>query len=325
MALSNSQYETIMRRYDERQTKNRRILEKRTAEIYTNVEGYRELCESIATLSVAQGKKLLFGDEKALDELRGLIRNQISKKEQLLVNAGYPVDYLSPIFICHDCKDTGYIDGIKCHCFKQQEIEFLYEQSGIRSLLERENFSTLTYSYYEGESQESFKKIVEICKNFVNNFDSENQNLFFYGTVGTGKSFMSGCIAKELLDRGHSVIYFSAAALFENLVKNMFDFNKRDEMQRFHEDIYKCDLLVVDDLGTEYTNSAIAPEFFSLLNERHFNRKATIISTNLSLEGIRNRYTDRVLSRITERYIICKFIGPDIRMIKRMQKVPTVT
>lgn len=317
MALTNSQYDMIMRGYENRQTQNRHLLEERTQEIYTKVEGYRALSESIATLSVSQGKKLLEGDEHALEELRSSIHNLSSMKKQLLTGAGYPADYLDPVYTCPDCKDTGYTDGIKCHCFKQAEINLLYEQSGIRDMIEKENFNMLSYEYYEGESLERFQNTVNECRNFIKTFNSDYHNLFFYGTVGTGKSFLSGCIAKELLESGHSVIYFSAAGLFETLSRNMFDYKNKDEVLHFHEDLYGCDLLIIDDLGTEYTNNIAVSVFFSLLNERHLNRKSTIISTNLSLEDLRNRYSDRVFSRITNQYTICKFTGPDIRMIKK--------
>lgn len=317
MALNNSQYDAIMREYEDRQTRNRHLVEERTAEVYAKVEGYRELSESIAAISVSQGKKLLEGDEHALEDLRTSIKNLSSMKEQLLTGAGYPADYLDPVYGCPDCKDTGYINGVKCHCFKQAVIDLLYEQSGIREMLEKENFHTLSYDFYQGEDLEHFQNTVNECRNFIKTFDSDYHNLFFYGTVGTGKSFLSGCIARELIESGHSVIYFSAAGLFETLSRNMFDYKNKDDVLRFHEDLYGCDLLIIDDLGTEYTSNVAVSVFFSLLNERHLSQKSTIISTNLSLEDLRNRYSDRVFSRITNQYTICKFTGPDIRMIKK--------
>ncbi len=320
MALNNSQYDAIMREYDDRRTRNRHLSEQRTAEVYEKVEGYRQLSEQIASLSVSQGKKLLNGDDKALRELHASLRDLSAQKELLLTKAGYPADYLEPLYDCPDCKDTGYIGGVKCHCLRQAVIDLLYEQSGIQETLKKENFNRLSYEYYEGESLERFRNTVSECKNFIKTFDSDYHNLFFYGTVGTGKSFLSGCVARELLESGHSVIYFSAAGLFETLSRNMFDYKNRDDALRFHEDLYGCDLLIIDDLGTEFTSNVSVSTFFSLLNERHLARKSTIISTNLSLEDLRNRYSDRIFSRITNQYTICKFTGPDIRMMqKRLQ------
>jgi len=306
-----------MREYEERQTRNRHLLEERTAAIYEQVEGYRALSEAVASFSIAQGKKLLEGDTGALEELKSTIAGLSRQKELLLTAAGYPPDYLSPIYDCPDCKDTGYIDGQKCHCFRQAVIRLLYQQSGIRDLLEKENFDVLSYDYYQGEDLKRFQKAVMECRNFIKTFDTDYQNLFFYGTVGTGKSFLSGCVAKELIESGHSVIYFSAAGLFELLSRNMFDYRNREDSAGLHDDLHGCDLLIIDDLGTEYTKNIAPSVLFSLLNGRHLNKKSTIISTNLSLEDIRNRYSDRVFSRITNQYHICKFTGIDIRMLKK--------
>ena len=320
MTLNNTQYNTIIHAYEELQTKNRHILESRRADVYANVDGYRELDESIASISVEQGKKLLSGDDGALEELKHILKELTDSKTSLLTAAGFPADYLEPIYDCKDCKDTGYVDGHKCHCFRQAEISLLYEQSNISRMLEKENFSTLSYEYYQGEDLIRFQNAVEECKKFTQNFRLDYRNLFFYGTVGTGKSFLSGCIAKELLEAGNSVIYFSAAGLFEALSQLSFDYRNKEELHGIYDGLYQCDLLIIDDLGTELTNNFVTSQFFSCLNERHMRRKSTIISTNLSLEELRNRYSDRIFSRITSNYTICKLSGTDVRMYKRLKK-----
>lgn len=320
MPLNNSQYDSIIRTYEEKQNRNRHLLEERRAYVYAHVDGYKELDESISSVSVEQGKKLLAGDESALDELHILLRNLSAGKSRLLQAAGLSADYLEPVYDCPDCKDTGYIEGRKCHCFRQLEISLLYEQSNISRMLDKENFSTLSYEYYQGEDLTRFQNTVESCKKFTQNFSIDYHNLFFYGTVGTGKSFLSGCIAKELMDNGYSVIYFSAAGLFETLSQFSFDYKNKDELHGIYEDLYDCDLLIIDDLGTELTNNFVTSQLFSCLNERHMRRKSTIISTNLSLEELRNRYSDRIFSRITSNYNLCKLTGPDIRIYKKLKK-----
>ncbi|MBD5458189.1 MAG: ATP-binding protein [Lachnospiraceae bacterium] len=317
MSLTNTQYDIILRDYENRQLHNRHELERKTAYVYDHVPGYRELEEQIASVSVSQGKKYLSGDEGAMEELKVLLAEISTRKKQLLSEAGLPENYLNPVYTCPDCQDTGYIDGQKCHCFKQAMITLLYEQSNIQEILQNDNFRSLSYEYYEGEDLSRFKNAVMTCQNFIKNFNSDYHNLFFYGTVGTGKTFLSNCVAKELIESGHSVIYFSAAGLFDLLSRYSFDFkNKEDERDRY-ADLYQCDLLIVDDLGTELTNQFVASRLFSLLNERHMGKKATVISTNLSLEELRNRYSDRIFSRITSHYKLCKLTGPDIRMFKK--------
>ena len=317
MPLTNTQYDIILRDYENRQLKNSHEAEQRAAYVYDHVPGYRELDESVAAVSVSQGKKYLAGDEQAMEELKLLISELSFKKARLLKEAGLPEDYLKPVHTCPDCRDTGYIDGQKCHCFKQAMISLLYEQSNIREMLQHDNFQSLSYEYYEGEDLSRFKKAVITCQNFIKNFNSDYHNLFFYGTVGTGKTFLSNCAAKELIESGHSVIYFSAAGLFDLLSRYSFDYKSKEDERERYADLYQCDLLIVDDLGTELTNQFVASRLFSLLNQRHMGKKATVISTNLSLEELRDRYSDRIFSRITSHYELCKLTGPDIRMYKK--------
>lgn len=318
MALSNSQYESIKRSYEEHQLHNHHLLEQRKQEVYEKIPAYKDIEDTISSISVSQGKKLLDGDDDALAELKRIIHELSQQKAVLLQNSGFPSEYLEPVYTCPDCQDTGYINGSKCHCFKQAMIRMLYEQSNIQKMLGKENFSTLSEQFYQGEDLIHFRKAVATCKEFVDVFKSTFQNLFFYGTVGTGKSFLSGCIAKELIEQGQSVIYFSAAQLFESLSVNPYDFKNKEDLYNLYEDIYNCDLLIVDDLGTETARNNVSSQLFSCLNERQIRHKSTIISTNLSLEEVRSRYSDRIFSRITSNYELCKLTGPDIRMYKKM-------
>ena len=291
-------------------------MQRRRDYVYEHLPKYRELEDETASLSVAQGKKLLFGDETALEKLRKSLADLKEQKEQLLTEAGLSADYLEPIFSCPDCRDTGYIDREKCHCLRQAEISLLYEQSGLQEILANNNFSLLSYEYHSGEDLLHFEKAVENCKNFIKNFDSDYHNLFFYGTVGTGKSFLSCCVAKELMDQGCSVIYFGATGLFDLLSDAAFHTKNRDERQNAYADLYQCDLLIIDDLGTELTNQFTSSQLFSLLNERHLGKKSTLISTNFTLAQLRDRYSDRIFSRITSNFDVCRLAGEDIRMYK---------
>lgn len=317
MALTKTQYDTIKRCYEERQTRNMRLLAQRRQQIYAELPEYRELDTSVGATSVAHARLLLDGDETAMEELRQELAQSAARRRMLLAQAGYPLDYLEPFYDCPDCRDTGYIGSEKCHCFRQQEITLLYEQSGIQEMISRENFDTLSTAYYEGEDLQRFENAVAISHKFVDDFKKSYQNLLFYGTVGTGKSFLSGCIARELLSQGCAVIYFSACGLFETLARYSFDTKAKEELYNFYKDIYNSDLVIIDDLGTEVTNSFVTSQLFSLIGERHLRHKATIISTNLNLEEMRDRYSDRIFSRITSNYSLCKLTGPDIRMYKK--------
>lgn len=314
MPLTNSQFESIRRTYESRQTRNRYLTEERLHKVYEEVAGYRELDSSVSSISVAYGKRMLSGDDNALSQMKEELHALTAKKSQLLKEAGFPADYLAPVYDCPDCRDTGYIEGQKCHCFRQQMIALLYQQSNIYEVLQKENFSTLSYEYYEGEDLAAFERAVAISHSFTETFHSDYRNILFYGKVGCGKSFLSNCIAKELIEKGNSVIYFSSIGLFEFLSRYTFDYKNKESLYNAFEDLYNCDLVIIDDLGTELSNNFVTSQLFSCLNERHIRKKSTLISTNLSLQELRERYSDRIFSRITSNYEVCKLSGPDIRM-----------
>ena len=318
MGLTNAQYDLILREYEEKQRITRNLQQSRLEEIRNRIPEYSDLEKESSTVAMKYARKKLEDPEADVSGMSAELSAITTQKEALLSSNGYPKDYLLPVYSCPDCKDTGYINTQKCHCFKQKIINLLYEQSGIMELLKQDNFSALSFDYFDGDNLIRFQNAVENCKNFIKSFHTDYRNLFFYGTVGTGKSFLSCCIAKEILEQGCSVIYFSATDLFEHLSKSNFQYKYGKEAPDILiQDLYSCDLLIIDDLGTEVTTSMSASEFFSCINERHLRKKSTIISTNLSLDDLHERYKDRVFSRISSHYDLIKLIGPDIRMYKK--------
>ena len=319
MSLNNSLYNAIIRSYEEKQRAARLELEARTDEIYEKIPAYAELAKQVSAVSIAQSRKMLNGDTSAIQELKQQLHQLSTQKTKLLLQHGYPADYLEPHYSCKLCKDTGYYENRKCTCFRRAEIDLLYDKKKKKNALQVENFSNLSYDYYVGEDLEKFKKAVAECRNFIKTFDTDYHNLFFYGTVGTGKSFLSSCIAKELIENGKLVLYFSSTQLFDTLSKSTFDRDSAEAASGIYEDIYECDLLIIDDLGTELTNAFVTSQLFSCINNRHLRRKSTIISTNLSMAEIRDRYSERILSRITSNYEVFKLTGRDIRYLKKVE------
>lgn len=326
MELKNSQYQEIMRNYEQRRFRNHDILTKHYETVYEKLPEFKALDESISLLSVQYGRRLLNGDENAIVSLKEELAILRSSKESLLKSAGFPADYLEPVYDCTDCQDTGYVNGKKCHCFKRAVTRLLYSQSNLADVLTQENFDTFSADYYsenfvDPRSGRNAREVIEeaygICRDFVRTFGQAHKNLFFYGDVGVGKTFLSNCIARDLMDAGFSVLYFSAPSLFGALATHTFDRNNPDA-QSMYNFIYTCDLLIIDDLGTEYTNSFVASQFFSCINERMLNGRSTVISTNLSLESLADLYTERAFSRITSNYILLKLIGDDIRIAKKL-------
>lgn len=250
-------------------------------------------------------------------ELRHKLSEISMRKKSLLKSHGYPEDYLEPVYDCPFCHDTGFVGNEKCRCFKRQEIALLYDQSHLEELAKTENFEHLSEKYYTGSDLVHFRNARDLCLRFVSGFGKTADNLYFYGTVGTGKSFLSICIAHDLIEKGYSVLYFSAASLFETLAGYSFRHGMQEEYRSFTSDLYGCDLLIIDDLGTELTNAFVSAQLFNCINERILGRKSTVISTNLSLAQFQSRYSDRIFSRIMSHYKMCKLTGPDIRLLKR--------
>lgn len=326
MALSNSQYDQLMRTYEQRQLDNEHHLQRRFEIAYAQLPQLKELDDAISSLSISRARLLLEGDESALSNLKEELAELISKKKSVLISNGYPENYLELQYTCADCKDTGYIGLNKCHCFQKAIVDLLYTQSNLQEILEKENFSTCCLDYYsrshiDPQTGRSSRDAMEIalrkCHEFVDTFSDDFRNILLYGDTGVGKTFLSHCIAKELIESSRSVIYFSASQLFDALAKTAF--SKKDETDTDNANhIYDCDLLIIDDLGTELVNSFTTSQLFICLNERILRRKATIISTNLSLEDIKSIYSERVFSRISSNYAMLRLTGDDIRIQKKL-------
>ncbi len=326
MALSNSQYDQLMRIYEQRQLDNEHLLRSHYKDACEIIPELQNIDNKIASLSVSSARALLEGDDSSLFSLKEHIQTLSAQKRSLLLNHGFPEDYLEPHYICPDCHDTGYIDSEKCHCFKKAIIDLLYTQSNLQEILEKENFSTFSTDYYScshidpltgRSSRESIETALKVCHEFVDTFPNTFQNIFLYGDTGVGKTFLSHCIAKELIERSCSVIYFSASQLFDLLARNAFG-KKEDSEDGMFDHIYDCDLLIIDDLGTELANSFTVSRLFACLNERILRKKSTVISTNLALEDIKSIYSERIFSRISSSYIMLRLTGDDIRIQKKL-------
>lgn len=322
MSLNNSQYNTIMRIYNQRQFQDKYEQDQRREEVYQKVPQIRQIEDEISSQAVRCARKLLDGDTNAKEELKQHIEDLREQKEVLLSAFGFPADYMEMHYACPECQDTGYVDGRKCRCFKKEEIRLLYSQSNIEEVLLRENFDSFSYEYYDDrvvipEIQmtvaDYMRQVHTWCKEYVENFEKKGGNLIFTGSTGVGKTFLTNCIAKALIDQYQSVIYLSSNDLFDVFSKNKFHYDTEEEMKDMYQYILDCDLLIIDDLGTELNNTFVSSQLFYCINERLLRKKSTIISTNLSMTMLRDTYSDRISSRIISQYSIIPLYGDDIR------------
>ena len=316
MPLSGSQYDEIMREYERRRENSRHTLEEHKREVWEKIPEYKEIEIRITDLAMECAGKVFDGDKEAISKMKTEIDRLTIRQAKLLCENGFPEDFLTKKYDCADCRDTGYIDGVKCHCLKQRALELLYRQSNIEEVLKRENFDTLSYDYYSDDEKQRMQVIIDKCKSFVCDFDKSYENILLYGNVGVGKTFLTNCMANELIKSGHSVIYFTSIRLFDTLSQSIFNYYE-DETYDIQKDIFTCDLLIIDDLGTESVNTFVASRLFDVLNERDLRRKSTIISTNLTLEAVNERYTERNFSRIFGNYTVLRPDVSDIRIKKR--------
>lgn len=321
-------FKQLMKDYEKNRIKANHLYEKRLAEIYNAEPQIEEIDRELANIGLSLTKLVLnnLPDKKEqVSALQQKSKELTSQKKALMKNAGFKESYLTHIYRCNTCKDTGFVENERCKCLKQGLIEKYYEMSNLSKVLKNENFDTFDLSYYSDEPdpkagispKANIQKNWTTCLNFVKNFDTHFQNLLFYGTTGLGKTFLCNCIAKELLNSGKTVLYVTAPQLFKMVEEFRFNRSEDDEPEQYMEMILTADLLIIDDLGTEFSTVVTKSELFNFINTRLLNRKSTIISTNLMPSHFEEQYSDRIMSRLFGEYTLLRFIGKDIRLQKK--------
>lgn len=324
MNLTVKQNDIISNIYNKKRLYNKLIQNERIEEVYDKVPEIEEINQKIAHLSIDAARKSIEGNHDAMDELSHNIKLLSEDKRFALIGAGFPADYLDDIFDCAKCRDTGYINGKPCDCLKKTVVNTLYSQSNIKDVLQKENFDTFNFDYYDNNivdektgktALENIEDIVDYCHSYIKNFKNSGKNILFYGKAGVGKTFLVNCIAKELIENAFSVIYLSAIQLFDMLADESFNNEKSSAYKNVSlSEILSCDLLIIDDLGSELTTSFTTSALFNCLNERLIRHKSTIISTNLDATELMNNYSDRIFSRTSGNFKFFKVYGDDIRI-----------
>ncbi len=317
----------LLKEYQSLQSKAEKERDIRVQKAHRTIPRLKEIDDTINKLGLECTSYSIGLDSQSQKEYLKAFSQKIKQlKEEklaLLKEHGYPSDYLDIKYVCKHCKDTGYIEYKKCACFKQKLVSKAYSQSNLGNILSRENFNTFDLDLFSNEKYQDYPKtprqnmldILSRCEGFAHNFENDNaENLLFYGSTGLGKTFLCNCIAKKLLDKGKLVLYLTSFKLFKILEE--FRFRPTDALMAKEQLDYMltCDLLIIDDLGTELSNSFTTSELFNIVNSRLLERRKTIISTNLKPEQLIDTYGQRVFSRMSAHYTALKFYGRDLRM-----------
>ncbi len=324
--MNNPVLKEIQLIYERRRDKAQNDLRKRQQEIYKKIPKVREIDDEIRKTGLKMAKTVLLkpeNSEKAAKEAREKIEALKMEKAYHMTEGNISADYLEPKYTCNKCKDTGYMeDSKRCNCMKQLLINRSYKMSNLENILHKENFQNFDIELFstepfDGEDltpRENMMDILSYSEGFIANFDEKNgENLLFYGTTGLGKTFLCSCIAKALLDKNKIVIYQTAFTILDILEKRRFRKGNSEISEYEYNLLFQADLLIIDDLGTEISNTFTNAEIFNIVNTRLLAGKKTIISTNLTPNEISEIYTDRVFSRIFDKFLPLRFYGKDLR------------
>ncbi|MBQ2897002.1 MAG: ATP-binding protein [Clostridia bacterium] len=320
MAYSKRIFNKVTNDFQDKRNEKKRLLHERETEIYQKIPNIEKIDADLRKFGLKLTRSVMGGAEvgKSVEEIRKESQKLSEIKCEELVKNGFEPDYLLIKYDCDLCKDEGYIDGVMCKCFEKAIKEEAYKYSNLPLMMDERTFEDFNLELYPDDGTETSPKnimeaVFEYCKEYAFGFNEKSENLLLYGGTGLGKTFMSSCIAKTVLEKGYSVFYQPAYKIFPIFEELRFGDRDKEILRMQIDEIFKTDLLIIDDLGTELTTSYTAEVFFDLLNSRMNDKKKTIINTNLSLSDMQGVYSERITSRIIGNFTQLKFYGEDIR------------
>ena len=318
MGYSKEAYEYALGIVVERKSEAERKCAELKLEIYKSMPELREIDEQISLAGIAAVKAAtkLDGTDEVL-RCKEKYDSLYAKKQNLLSSACISEHAFEPKYTCSMCCDTGYANGVICNCAKSIAQKFEFDKLNSKMPLKESTFDTFSLKYYQGAAATKMTAVLERCRSFAENGPSLSSGLIFLGKTGLGKTHLSLAIANEMLKKGYGVVYGTAQAFLSAVEKEHFGRVEGDTLELLGE----CDLLIIDDLGAEFTTQFTISALYNLLNSRIMEGKPTVISTNLSPTELAGVYGERISSRIIGSFEPLKFEGNDIRQLKMMEKM----
>lgn len=321
MGYNRENFIRIRREFEEKVRNDRESAEKRKEELYGKIAELREIDSALASLSAEMVAAVLRGGNvrENAEKIRDQALSLKAARDALLVQNGYPADYTDIKHECEKCGDTGFVGVKVCSCMKRRLIMAEYESSGIGRLMETQSFDTFDLSYYKGSVD--MERVFGACRDYAVKFDPKSSpNLLFIGRTGLGKTHLSTSIAKAVIDKAYDVKYETAQNIFSDFEYDRFNRSYSEEPGARTGKYFQCELLIIDDLGAEMTNSFTVSCLYNLINTRVNSGLPMIINTNLDADELNKRYSDRVTSRLLGGFTIMRFTGTDIRQQKLMKR-----
>jgi len=328
-------YHNLMREYENSRNQAEAALTKQKAIAYEKIPKLAEIDKNLGTLGVSLARLALVGNAEGM--LKAREESTRLKEERHALLAGHGLEINTPKYQCKSCADTGYIQNtptspaVTCVCLKQRLINEYYNLSNMKEVLQIENFDQFDDRLFSTEIIEAeglspkmnIRKLHHQAMEFVQNFGEEFVNFLLYGEPGLGKTFICHCIAKDLLDMGHTVLYLTVPRLCKFIEDYRFNRESLAEPDEMMDAIDEADLLILDDLGSEISTVVTSSALFDIINQRLISRKATIVSTNLTPDALASQYSERIVSRFIGNYEMIKFFGEDIRVKKKYRGLRT--
>ncbi|MBQ8912209.1 MAG: ATP-binding protein [Clostridia bacterium] len=315
MSYSPKVFEKIKGEYEKRRLEVRTKQEGRIAEVRARIDGMAEIDDLLGATGLRIMEAIKGQRPGGIEAVRKENELLVEKRSRLLEANGYPADYCDPHYLCSACGDTGFDDrGRRCVCMKKALFEAQAALSGLGVLLEKQSFENFDTKYYP-EKKEA-EDILCFCKKYAEKGVEQGENLVLMGATGLGKTHLSTSIARCAMEGGASVIYESAENLFADFQYERFERNRADNAASRTDPYFESDLLIIDDLGSEFSNQFTVATLYNLLNTRLNHKKATLLNTNLSAKELLERYDRRITSRILGEFTLLTLEGRDIRMQK---------